>query len=175
MSTVPRVAARTLRDAFALQPELFEAFWDLYGTLWMDGRVDHATKEVARLRNARVTDCGYCKRVRFSVARDQGLAEEDAALVDDGYESSSLPDRHKAAIRLADRFLAIPGHLPGGDATLDGVLTEEESVELGVALAMFMGFAKMLITLGLEPDDMPVTVVPTPGSDRRPAPTDARA
>lgn len=173
MSTVPRVAARNLREAFALQPELFEAFWDLYGTLWMDGRVDHATKEVARLRNARVTDCGYCKRVRFSLARDEGLAEEDAALVDDGYESSSLSDRHKAAIRLADRFLAIPGHPPGGGA-VDGVLGEDETVELGVALAMFMGFAKMLITLGLEPGDMPVTVVPTPGSDRQPLPVQAR-
>lgn len=173
MSTVPRVAARNLRDAFALQPELFDAFWDLYGTLWMDGRVDHATKEVARLRNARITDCGYCKRVRFSLAREQGLAEEEAVLVDDGYETSSLSERHKAAIRLADRFLAIPGRPPGAVGP-DGVLSPDESVELGVALAMFMGFAKMLITLGLEPEDMPVTVVPTPGSDRQAAAAEGR-
>ncbi|HET9078451.1 MAG TPA: carboxymuconolactone decarboxylase family protein [Acidimicrobiales bacterium] len=172
MSTTPRIAARTLRDALALQPDVFEAFWDLYGTLWMDGRVDHATKEVARLRNARVTDCGYCKRVRFSVARQQGLAEDHAALVDDGYATSALSERHKAAIRLADRFLAIPGRPPGATAPGCGesVLSPEEEVELGVALAMFMGFAKMLITLGLEPDDMPVTVVATPGSDRPASP-----
>jgi AhpD family alkylhydroperoxidase len=174
MSTVPRVSARTLREAFALQPELFEAFWDLYGSLWMDGRVDHATKEVARLRNARVTDCGYCKRVRFSLAREGGLAEEDAALVDDGYEASSLSERHKAAIRLADRFLAIPGRPPeGGGGGAKGGLGPAEEVELGVALAMFMGFAKMLITLGLEPEEMALTVVPTPGSDRRRVGTEA--
>lgn len=60
MSTSPRVAANDLGEAFAgMQPDLFAAFWDLYGTLWMDGLVDHRTKEVARLRNARVTDCGY--------------------------------------------------------------------------------------------------------------------
>ena len=59
MSTVPRVAASTLRESFALQPDLFEAFWDL-----------------------------------------------------------------------------------------------------------LMGFAKMLITLGLEPIEMPITVVATPGSER---------
>ena len=59
MSTTPRVDAADLGEAFALQPELFQAFWDLYGTLWMDGVVDHRTKEIARLRNARVTDCGY--------------------------------------------------------------------------------------------------------------------
>jgi len=41
------------------QPELLRAFQVLYGTLWQRGVVDHATKEVARLRNARITDCGY--------------------------------------------------------------------------------------------------------------------
>ncbi len=60
MSTTPRVPAADLGEAFGgLQPDLFKAFWDLYCTLWMDGVVDHRTKEVARLRNARVTDCGY--------------------------------------------------------------------------------------------------------------------
>lgn len=164
MSTVPRVAANTLKEAFALQPDLLEAFWDLYGTVWMGGCVDHATKEVARLRNARVTDCGYCKRVRFSVAREEGLAESDAEMVDDDFEDSALPARHKAAIRLADRFLAVPASRPGA---LRGELGPAEELELDVALAMFMGFAKMLITLGLEPDSMPVTVVATPGSARR--------
>ncbi len=168
MSTVPRVAARTLKEAFALQPDLLEAFWDLYGTVWMDGCVDHATKEVARLRNARVTDCGYCKRVRFSMARDEGLTEDDAQMVDDGFEESDLADRHKAAVRLADRFLSIPAAVrqdpPGG-------FSAAEQIELDAALAMFLGFAKMLITLGLEPESMPVTVVATPGSQRREATT----
>lgn len=170
MSTTPRIAVSNLREAFALQPDLLDAFWDLYGTMWMDGRVDHATKEVARLRNARVTDCGYCKRVRFSLAREAGLDEEEALLVDDGYELSDLTERHKAAIRLADRFLAGPaGPRPGHEVVQTGVetLTDEEELELGVAMAMFLGFAKMLITLGLEPDEMAVTVVATPGSDRR--------
>jgi AhpD family alkylhydroperoxidase len=164
MSTVPRIAVRSLREAFALQPDLFEAFWDLYGTVWMDGVVDHTTKEVTRLRNARITDCGYCQRVRFSVARDDGLDEGTVSLVDDSFESAALSERHKAAIRLADRYIAVPGR-PREVGTQ--IFTAEEDRELGVAMAMFIGFAKMLITLGLEPEDMPVTVVATPGSDRR--------
>ncbi|MGC8512035.1 MAG: carboxymuconolactone decarboxylase family protein [Acidimicrobiales bacterium] len=168
MSTVPRVSAASLREAFALQPDLFEAFWDLYGTLWMDGRLDHATKEVARLRNARLTGCGYCKQVRFSLARDEGLTEPLAALIGDDYETSSLSDRHKAAIAFADRFLALPGTPgPPRPAPQERLLDDDEQVELGVALAMFMGFAKMLITLGLEPVGMDVTVVATPGSQSR--------
>lgn len=164
MSTAPRVAARTLKEAFALQPDLLDAFWDLYGTVWMDGCVDHATKEVARLRNARVTDCGYCKRVRFSLAREEGLTEDDAEMVDEGFEESGLSARHKDAVRLADRFLSLPGPARRSPA---GELSSAEQVELDTALAMFLGFAKMLITLGLEPESMPVTVVPTPGSQRR--------
>jgi hypothetical protein len=43
----------------AHSPGVLHAFLDLYGRLWRDGVVDHPTKEVVRLRNARVTDCGY--------------------------------------------------------------------------------------------------------------------
>lgn len=39
-------------------PELFAAFNRFYGTLWSEGVVDQPTKEVGRLRNARITDCG---------------------------------------------------------------------------------------------------------------------
>ena len=40
------------------QPEQYAAFNRLYGTLWSAGRVEQATKEVGRLRNAFVVDCG---------------------------------------------------------------------------------------------------------------------
>jgi hypothetical protein len=41
------------------QPELAGAFFSLYGEFWNRGVLDHATKETARIRNARITDCGY--------------------------------------------------------------------------------------------------------------------
>ncbi len=46
-------------NALAHQPALAGAFFDLYGTFWSHGRLDHVSKETARLRNARITDCGY--------------------------------------------------------------------------------------------------------------------
>lgn len=49
----------TESSVLAHQPELLQAFLRLYGTLWSHGVVDHFTKEVARIRNARITDCGY--------------------------------------------------------------------------------------------------------------------
>ena len=38
--------------------ELYDRFNRFYGALWSDGVVDEPTKEVGRLRNARITDCG---------------------------------------------------------------------------------------------------------------------
>jgi len=46
-------------SVLAEQPDTLIAFLRLYGTLWSHGQLDHTIKEIARLRNARITDCGY--------------------------------------------------------------------------------------------------------------------
>src|SRR4030095_5324922 len=92
----------------AHQPELLEAFRRLYGTLWSHGVLDPATKEVARIRNARTIGCRYRRNVRFAPARQQGLGEDAIDLVADGWEGSALRERHKLAIRWTDAFLGDP-------------------------------------------------------------------
>ena len=52
--------------------------------------------------------------LRLAVAKDEGLDEVMADKVD-RYEASDLPDRHKAALRLADALMTQPG---GIDPTL---------------------------------------------------------
>ena len=42
--------------------------------------------------------------------------------------------------------------------------TPPEIAELAIAMALFHGFSKLLIAAGAEPDSMPTTVLPTPGS-----------
>lgn len=65
MSTTPRFPAAiagappSLGTLLAHQPALATAFGRLYAALWSEGVLDHRTKEVARIRNARVTDCGF--------------------------------------------------------------------------------------------------------------------
>ena len=44
---------------FQSNPELGERFGDLYGEFWCNGLVTHDLKEVLRIRNAPITDCGY--------------------------------------------------------------------------------------------------------------------
>ena len=65
MSTVPRVP-----PLVAGQPAEFatvtahagstmQAFFELYATFWQSDLVSPDLKELTRLRNARITDCGY--------------------------------------------------------------------------------------------------------------------
>jgi AhpD family alkylhydroperoxidase len=147
----------------AHQPALLRAFQRLYGTLWSHGVLDPPTKEVARIRNARTIDCRYCRNVRFAAAREQGLDEEDVELVADGWEGTALRERHKLAIRWTDAFLGDPAAV---DAGLRGRMlrefTPDELVELTAGLALFLGFAKIAVALGQQPDAMPVTVLATP-------------
>ena len=103
--------------------------------------------------------------MRFAVARQEGLTEDLAAQVEDGWTDSALSERHKAALLFADAFLDASGPPPSPDQdVLRAEFSDAELVELGIGLALFHGFSKMLIALGLEPDEMDTTVLPTPGS-----------
>jgi AhpD family alkylhydroperoxidase len=147
------------------QPELFGAFNRLYGTLWSDGVVDQPTKEVARLRNARVTGCNICKNLRFAGAREAGLTEELVDDIDEDYEDSDLPDRFKLAVRYADVIINDPGGLSGTlKAELNEEFTPEQVVELTLTTAFAMAFSKAAVAWG-PPPDMPVLEVPTPTPD----------
>jgi alkylhydroperoxidase family enzyme len=169
MSTTPRVQSGVpgepaiFKTVLAHQPEVFEAFWKLYGTFWSHGVVDHATKETARMRNARKTDCGYCKMVRFSAARAEGLDEDVVSLIEDGYDDAPLTARQKIVLHWTDAFLDGPGSAsPELVAAANAEFSPAELAELTLGISLFMGFAKVLISMGLEPTEMDTTVVPTP-------------
>jgi alkylhydroperoxidase family enzyme len=150
-------------SALALQPEALAAFNTLYGTLWSHGVLDHPSKEIARLRNARKTNCVFCKNVRFSQARSEGLVEAQVEQVRDGYESSELTRRQKLILRFSDVFLDDPHDV--NDALKQAMRDEfspAEIVELTAGLALFMGFSKIAVALGGMPESLPTFEMPTP-------------
>jgi alkylhydroperoxidase family enzyme len=149
---------------FDHQPRLWAAFNRYYGTLWSDGVVDDPTKEVGRLRNARITGCGICKNLRFASAREQGLDESHVDLIDDAYEASALPSRWKLAARLADALIADARIGPELRAELLDEFTDAEIVELTATVATAIAFSKASVAFG-APDEMPLVVVPTPSID----------
>lgn len=117
--------------------------------------------------------------MRFSLAREAGLTESLADQVDEGFDGSDLAPAWKTALSFTDHMLLRPGPLPAELRTqLDDDFDEGELVELALGLGLFHGFSKMLIALGLEPDEMETTVVPTPaplGVEERQGDPDPRA
>lgn len=148
------------------RPELFAAFNRFYGTLWTRGVLDQATKEVARLRNARVTGCGICRNLRFAGAREAGLTEDLVGEIRDGYEAGALPERFKLVLRFVDVMLGpAPGEVPAAlAAELRAALGPAEIVELALTTAIAQGFSKAAVAWGPAPD-IPLTVIPTPRPD----------
>ena len=155
----PAGAASVLRH----QPELERAFFRLYAALWASPIVDPVTKELLRLRNARITDCGYCRSVRFAVARQAGRGEAQVEAFNADADAAALTPRQRLAVRWADAFLADPASLaPALRAPMLKAFTPAAIVELSTALALFMGFSKIAVALGPPPRDLPVSVVPVP-------------
>ena len=65
MSSDPRLAsaipgeAPTFASVTAHSPVMIRRFFDLYAELWQHGLISPDLKELTRIRNARITDCGY--------------------------------------------------------------------------------------------------------------------
>ncbi len=177
MSTTPRVSSATpgepahLGSVLMHHPAMAERFFELYGTFWDSDVLSARLKEVARLRNARVTECGFCRNVRFDKAVGEGLDEAIVDDITDGYETSDkLTDAEKAVLKFTDALIFDPDLLTGdARAALQKHLSPEQIAELGMGVTLFLALAKALITMGLEPEMMERTVLPTPAPTEREA------
>ena len=64
MSTKPRIASldgapANFANVTAHAAPIMQRFFSLYATLWQQGALGDELRELARIRNARITDCGY--------------------------------------------------------------------------------------------------------------------
>lgn len=177
MSTIPRISSAipgepaNFGNGLEHQPDIAESFRELYGAFWSSNVLSARLKEVARMRNARVTECGFCRNVRFDKALGQGLGEEIIDDIDWGYETSDkLTDAEKAVLKFTDAFIYDPELLIGdAEAALKRHVSPEQIAELGLGLTLFLALAKALITMGLEPEVMSRTVLPTPAPTEKAA------
>ena len=101
--------------------------------------------------------------MRFDSARAAGLNEERVVRIADGYETALEPAQ-VAALKLTDAIIGVPRPPDAGvRQALNAHYSEAEIAEIALGVGLFLGMSKVLINLGLEPENMPVTVVPTPG------------
>jgi hypothetical protein len=90
----------------------------------------------------------------LAVARQHGLDEDTAGLVDD-YETSDLAERHKVALRVADAMMSQPGSI--GRALRSEVhqhFDDQEIVELTLDV-MKWNYQKVAVALGIDAEVTP--------------------
>jgi len=91
--------------------------------------------------------------VRSAVALDEGADEELLAKVDT-YEASDLTEFQKAALRLADAYLGMPGATDDDfRAAILGQLTPAQVVETVLKLMQWSS-DKVMVTLGHDLDEV---------------------
>lgn len=104
--------------------------------------------------------------MRFAGARAEGLDESGVDAIEDGYEGSSLEAAEIAALGLTDALIGPPRALTDQEKeALRAHFDDAQIVELSLGVGLFLALSKALIALGLEPESMPVSVIPTPGQE----------
>ncbi|MEC8299155.1 MAG: hypothetical protein VXZ77_02035 [Pseudomonadota bacterium] len=77
-----------------------------------------------------------------------------------------MDDKATAALMLTDQIISAPGTLTKKNhVIIKRSLSRKERAEISLGVGLFMGMSKVLIALGLEPEEMETTIVKTPGSD----------
>ncbi|MGH8445385.1 MAG: carboxymuconolactone decarboxylase family protein [Solimonas sp.] len=113
-------------------------------------QIDTVLHELIRLYNARYQDCQYCQNARQAVAVQAGLNEDMVSKLAD-FESSDLPERYKAALRMTSAVAHNPALLSDAIwAEAARHFSEQELVDI-VLLSMHTTGSKVTITLGLDP------------------------
>jgi len=162
MSTKARVQAPGTRtgnliadSAMGLVPETLPHHLNLTVAIWDAGPLGAADIELARLRNARHVGCMMCQAVRYDVAVEDGLAEEQVSLIDDEYLDSELSDRQKLILQFVDLYALDPRPPQASfQISLDAHFSAAEQVHLALALAYFNGSSRCAVALGGMPDSM---------------------
>jgi alkylhydroperoxidase family enzyme len=144
-----------LLPVLARRPDLTAAFLAFRGALGAGRTLPPRLLEVARLRIAFHNQCRSCMALRSGSAVDDGLTEALVCEIAQPETSEHLTEAEKAAVAYAD--LLATDHLAVDDALFDRLrlhFTEPEIVELGVHLAVFVGFGRLSATWDVV-DDLP--------------------
>jgi alkylhydroperoxidase family enzyme len=135
---------------YAQIPEIAAAYATFTATLRTKGALPRRLVELVRLRVAFHNQCRSCMAVRY---RDTAGEEVDETLVcqlSDHQIAGDLTDAEKAALNFADKFAN--EHLSIDDAVIESLksfFTEAEIIELGMNVALCVGFGRLAASLDL--------------------------
>jgi alkylhydroperoxidase family enzyme len=154
-----------LDRSFGLRPNLYEDFRRWSAVFWEGCSLDPVLLELCRLRVAQLHDCQAELRLRYRPALEAGLDEAKIAALPRAATSPAFSELERDCLALAELFVADPHAISDEDAArVTDRLGPEGTVALVQALALFDGFARFRLVLGIEPPADPALVVPAPSA-----------
>lgn len=163
MSWLPEQSdgATPLDRTFGLRPNLYEAYRDFLAAFWERRAVDPVILELCRLLVARIHGCDAEQAIRYRSALEGGLREEQVAAL--GVSEAPFDAAQRACLRFAEMFVRDPHAIGDEDAAaVVAHLGEAGLVALAEALALFDGFCRFRLMLGVAPAAAEVTIVDAP-------------
>lgn len=139
-------------EVFAANPEMLEFVMNqFYASVFFGGRVDQRYKQLARLELSLLHGCRTCNKQNVPGALAAGITQAQVDAMGD-FEHGPFTDAEKAVIAYAAE-VAITN--PAGRmspelyARLRRHFSEADILELGVAMAVISGMAKLSFVLDL--------------------------
>ena len=142
----------TFVEVFASNPSMLDFVMnDFYTRVFFGGRVDQRYKQLARLKLSLLHGCRTCNRQNVPGALEAGVSQAQIDAMRD-YENGPFTAAEKAVIAYADEVALtnMDGRMtPELYARLRGHFSEADILELGVAMAVVSGMAKLSFVLNL--------------------------
>jgi AhpD family alkylhydroperoxidase len=126
-------------------PELMTALHDFAGILAQRGSLPGRLVELVRLRIAFHNQCRSCMAMRYQSGLDDGLTENAVCSLEKPEEAPDLSEAEKAALAYAD--ISATNHFAITADTFEALrqhFTEPQIVELGLYVAYFIGFGRLV-------------------------------
>lgn len=126
-------------------PELMTALHGFAGKLVEHGTLRGRLVELVRLRIAFHNQCRSCMAMRYPSGLNDGLTEDLVCSLERPEEAPDLTEAERAALAYAD--ISATNHFAITDehfARLREHFTEPQIVELGLHVAYFVGFGRMV-------------------------------
>jgi len=136
---------RMMLTPTAHAPELMGALHHFADVLREKGTIPPRLVEMIRLRIAFHNQCRSCMAMRYQSGIDGGMTEGDVCSLETPEEAPNLTEAEKAALAYAD--VSATNHFAIDDAIfarLRKYFSEAEIVELGLHIAYFVGFGRLV-------------------------------
>jgi alkylhydroperoxidase family enzyme len=145
--------ASTFEEIFALRPELFAAWQRFSGLFAERALVPPVILELCRLRVAEILGCREELARRTPEARAAGLDEVRIAALGEFETSPRFDAAERACLRFASKWVFdVHGISDEEAAAVVAALGEPGTVALAEALAIFDGFCRFRLMLGIGRD-----------------------